>query len=200
MVTATPHYLLFPQSNRTSSVGAWQFTIRLADGSEQYQAADVEPGLHGQRLELLTVIRALESLDQPSQVTLVGCSEYIRNGMQYGLPEWQANGWRWECFGQMVPVKNGDLWQRMERALRFHQVECCRRRFDLPHGRFGGENSPADRLAGESQGAWGSGVGLSYWVKYKTSVLRSVGRHIAAAWRAVFRSGNVTFRFGQPET
>jgi ribonuclease HI len=171
----------------------------LADGSEQYQAADVEPGLHGQRLELLTVVRALESLDQPSQVTLVGCSEYIRNGMQYGLPEWQTNGWRWECFGQMVPVKNGDLWQRMERALRFHHVECCRRRFDPPHGRFGGENARADGLAGESQGAWGSGVGLLYWVKYRTSVLRAIGQRIAAAWRAVWRTGSVRFRFGQPE-
>ena len=97
------------------------------------EAADVEPGLHGERLELLTVIRALESLDQPSHVTLMGCSKYVRNGMQYGLPEWQANGWRWECFGQMVPVKNFDLWQRMERALRFHHVECCHRRFDGPH-------------------------------------------------------------------
>ena len=46
----------------------------------------------------------------------MGCTRYVRNGMQYGLPEWQANGWRWECFGQLVPVKNFDLWQRMERA------------------------------------------------------------------------------------
>ena len=75
----------------------------------------------------------LESLDQPSQVTLVECGRYVRQGLQYGLAEWRENGWRWEFFGDMVPVKNGDLWQRLDRALRFHQVECCRRRFDPPH-------------------------------------------------------------------
>ena len=116
MDVAAPHYWLSSRANRSFGDGCWQFTIRSADGSVEYEATDVEPGLFGQRLELLTVIRALESLDQPSRVTLVSCSDYIRNGMQYGLPEWQANGWRWECFGQMVPVKHSDLWQRLERA------------------------------------------------------------------------------------
>ena len=118
MDVATPHYWLSSRANRTYGDGCWQFTLRSADRSVEYEAADLEPGLFGQRLELLTVIRPLESLDQPSRVTLVSCSDYIRNGMQYGLPEWQANGWRWECFGQMVPVKHSDLWRRLERALK----------------------------------------------------------------------------------
>ena len=178
MDIAAPHYLLFSQASHAQGVGHWQFTLRSVDGSEQHQASDAEPGLQGERLELLTVLRALESLDQPSEVTLMGCSTYVRNGMQYGLPEWQANGWRWECFGQMVPVKNFDLWQRMERALRFHRVDCCRRRFDGPHTLSGDSpEAPPAAPAGERRGwVWGIRVKLSDWLKYLHGGLRAYYR------------------------
>lgn len=137
----TPHYLLFAEANGTGAPGRWRFLLRNADGSEQFEAADMEAGVQGERLDLLTVVRALESLDQPSRVTLIGCSRYIRHGMQYGLSEWRVNGWRWESFGQLVPIKNGDLWQRMDRAMRFHRVECCQRRLDPPHRWFCGPHT-----------------------------------------------------------
>ena len=133
MKAPTPHYLLFSEAGSGDGSGRWRFLLHSADGSEQFEAADVEPDVQGERLHLLTIVRALESLDQPSRVTLVGCNRHVRQGMQYGLPEWRDNDWQWEFFGQLVPVKNGDLWQRMDRALRFHEVECCRRRFDPPH-------------------------------------------------------------------
>ena len=41
-----------------------------------------------------------------------------------GLPEWRANDWQWEHFGEMVPVKNRDLWQRVDRALGYHELKC----------------------------------------------------------------------------
>jgi ribonuclease HI len=81
----------------------------------------------------LAVVRGLEALAQPSRVTLVTHSRYVNRGLTYGLAEWRANGWQWEHFGQMVPVKNRDLWQRVDRALLFHQLDCRRWRFDLPH-------------------------------------------------------------------
>jgi ribonuclease HI len=124
MNASTPQYILFLESSRSHDSGQWRFSLRTPDGAEQLVADDIEPETRGERLDLLTVVRALEALDQPSHVTLVGCSRYVRNGLQYGLPEWRSNGWRWEFFGQMMPVKNGDLWQRLDRALRFHQVEC----------------------------------------------------------------------------
>ncbi len=133
MSVPTPHYLLFSEASRGCDSGRWRFTLRAADGSEQFEAADVEPTARGERLDLLTVVRALESLDQPSRVTLAGCSPYVRQGMQYGLSDWCRNGWRWESFGQMVPVKNRDLWQRIDRALRFHRVECRQWRRDPAH-------------------------------------------------------------------
>ena len=112
--------------------------LQAADGPDRLEAGDVEPGISGERLQLLTVIRGLEALDQPSRVTLITSSSYVREGIRHGLFEWRSNGWRWERFGQLVPVKNLDLWQRIERALRFHQVECRTRRFDAPHERLDG--------------------------------------------------------------
>jgi len=93
----------------------------------------MEPNTWGERLDLLTVLRGLESLDQPSRVTLVGCSRYVEQGILYGLTEWRDNDWRWEYFGQMAPVRDADLWQRMDRVLQIHQVDCQRRRFDQGH-------------------------------------------------------------------
>ena len=127
MIVPTPHYLLYSQTSHESGLGYWQFTLRRPDGSKRFEAADAEPAVRGERLELLTVIRALESLDEPSRVTLVGCSPSIRRGVLYGLPEWRHNGWRWEFYGRMVPIKNGDLWQRLDCALEFHHLEYGRR-------------------------------------------------------------------------
>lgn len=87
-------------------------------------ASDHEPASCGERLELLAVVRGLEALDGPSRVTLVTKSRYVSRGMKHGLAEWRANEWRWERFGRIVPVKDSDLWQRVDRALLFHEVDC----------------------------------------------------------------------------
>lgn len=133
MRVATPHYLLFSESCRKSPRGQWRFVLQSIDGSEQLEAADAEPDAYGERLELLAVVRGLEALAQPSRVTLVTPSKYVNRGLAYGLEEWRSNGWQWEHYGAMVPVKNRDLWQRVDRALVYHQLECRTWRFDLPH-------------------------------------------------------------------
>jgi ribonuclease HI len=125
---------LFSESCGSSDDGQWRFVLQSLDGSEQLEAADAEPGALGERLELLAVVRGLEALEQPSRVTLVTPSRYVNRGLAYGLQEWRASGWQWEHYGEMVPVKNRDLWQRVDRALGFHQLECRTWRFDLPHG------------------------------------------------------------------
>jgi hypothetical protein len=53
--------------------------------------------------------------------------------MRHGLVQWRENDWMWERFGKMTPVKDGDLWRRIDQAMRFHQVECRTWRFDLSH-------------------------------------------------------------------
>lgn len=145
MKVAAPHYLLFSESCRKSSQGNWRFVLQSLDGSEPLEAADSEPEVHGERLELLAVVRGLEALAQPSRVTLVTPSRYVNRGLTYGLAEWRANDWQWEHFGEMVPVKNRDLWQRVDRALEYHRVECRAWRFDLPHLAAQGPAGPAPR-------------------------------------------------------
>jgi ribonuclease HI len=138
MKVSSPHYVLFSEFSHMAGEGRWRFVLQAADGPDRLEAGDVEPGINGERLQLLTVIRGLEALDQPSRVTLITSSSYVREGIRHGLSEWRTNGWRWERFGQLVPVKNLDLWQRVDRAMRFHQVECRTRRYDSPHDRLEG--------------------------------------------------------------
>ena len=126
----TPHFFLFSQANRGSNRDEWSFVLKAADGSAMLKAADAEPEAHGERLELLAVVRGLEALDQPSCVTLVTPSRYVKRGINYGLPEWGRNGWKWEHFGEMVPVKNRDLWQRLDRALKIHRIQGTAWRID----------------------------------------------------------------------
>ena len=159
----TPHYLLISEASRTKGVGYWRFVLRQIDGSAAtaLEVGDVEPDAWGERLDLLTVVRALESLDQPSRVTLQGCTRYVEQGIQYGLADWRENQWRWECFGAMVSVRDADLWQRMDRILQFHQVDCGQRRFDAGHNRLAGPHwSPV-----KPGKKWVDRVARNNWVK-----------------------------------
>lgn len=183
MTLPTPHYLLFSQS-RDGPQGDWRFVLRCANGSEQLEVADQEPHVQGERLELLTVVRGLEALDQPSKVTLMTPSKYVREGIRYGLSEWRGNGWRWEFFGEMVPVKNCDLWQRIDRAMRFHEVDCRTWRLDPPHeGGLVRENVPGDRRSGKADRGMADPRAECGWRR----VLLDWGRRVAAMvqrWRA----------------
>jgi ribonuclease HI len=129
MILNRPHYLLLSESRShrlagADSTGHWRFVLESTNGHDRFEAGDCEPAVGGERLELLTVIRGLEALDQPSQVTLVTPSRYVSRGLRYGLNQWRRNDWRWEYDGRMIPVTNHDLWQRLDRALQYHDVRC----------------------------------------------------------------------------
>ncbi len=114
-------------------------------------ADDVDPDARGDRLELLTVVRGLEALEQPSRVTLWTPSTYVREGIRHGLREWRENGWQWEYFGRMVPVKNDDLWKRLDRAMEFHQLDCRTWRIDPAHTSQGADiPSDGDLVASDT--------------------------------------------------
>jgi ribonuclease HI len=158
-----PHYFLFVETARNGNPGQWKFSLKDNSGVTRFQAVDVEPDIFGERLDLLTIIRALESLDQPSRVTLASSSTYIRQGIRYGIPDWRANNWQWEFFGYMVPVKNADLWQRIDHLLHVHSVECRQLRFDGAHNTVASlkitrkQSQPAN---------WGIRVAADIWLKY----------------------------------
>lgn len=128
-----PSFTLIAEPRTSAQQPGWRFSLQTDGGKEFISAEDCEHGLSHERLELLAVIRGLEALEQPSRVSILTPSQYVRRGLAYGLEEWRSNGWTWEHFGQMVLVKNHDLWQRLDRALAIHQVECRRWRFDAAH-------------------------------------------------------------------
>ena len=134
-----PHFQLFSHASASraaahagsdDSSGEWRFILKREDGQVEAQAADEEPGTPGDRLELLAIVRGLEALDQPSRVTLFTASRYVARGLRFGLEGWRESDWQWERFGQMQPVKNADLWQRIDQAMRFHQVDVRTPRYD----------------------------------------------------------------------
>ena len=124
MNSSVPHYRLFSTADSENRPGYWRFCFQSDDGTIHLDTEDLEPEIRGARLELLTLVRALEALDEPATVTLVTGSRFIREGLRHGITEWKRNGWRWERFGRMIPVRNADLWQRIDCALAIHRVSC----------------------------------------------------------------------------
>jgi ribonuclease HI len=125
MNCSTSQYHLFAEACR-SPQGAyhWHFQLDATNGALRLDVTDEEPGAPLDRLELWAVVRGLEALDQPSRVTLSTPSRYVNHGLRYGLQEWRESGWQWESFGQMTPIKNEDLWKRIDQAVSIHRVQC----------------------------------------------------------------------------
>jgi ribonuclease HI len=71
------------------------------------------------RMELMAAIAALETLTRPCRVEVHTDSQYLRNGITEWIAGWKANGWR---TAQKKPVKNADLWQRLDEARKRHEV------------------------------------------------------------------------------
>jgi ribonuclease HI len=133
MSIRAPHFLLMSETTTDADQNQWRFVLASSDGDQKLVASDTEPATQGERLELLSVVRGLEALEQPSEVTLLTDSRYVSQGIAHGLSEWRSNDWCWERFGELTPVKNLDLWQRVDQALKFHRVDCRTWRFDSAH-------------------------------------------------------------------
>jgi ribonuclease HI len=105
-------------------LGRWQFVLERMDGPERLEAADGESYIHQDRLALLAVVRGLEALEQASLVRLVTTSRYVDRGLRFGLPNWRETNYQWESFGERKPVRNADLWRRVDVAMQYHKVTC----------------------------------------------------------------------------
>ncbi|MCU0709789.1 MAG: hypothetical protein MUF23_16015 [Pirellula sp.] len=140
MATHKPHYLLFCDgcllpsgALHTEARGRWRFVLEEVISGEKIEATDCETTDHPDRIALLAVMRGLEALEQPSRVTLITTSRYVARGLQYGLVEWRENDYCWEHFGSVQPIRNADLWRRVDVALRFHEVQCRWMAQESPH-------------------------------------------------------------------
>jgi ribonuclease HI len=94
------------------------------------------------RMEMMAAIQALESLKRPCKVRLVTDSQYVRKGITEWIVQWKQRGWK---TSSKSPVKNVDLWQRLDAAMQRHQVEWHWVRGHSGHA----ENEIADALANQ---------------------------------------------------
>ena len=131
MTSPKPHYLLFCDGNVSANGesvglqrGRWRFVLEDLVSGVRVEATDQENACAPDRSALVAVLRGLEALEQPSRVTLVTTSRYVTRGLQYGLSEWRDNDYSWEHFGTVQPIRNADIWKRIDRALAYHQVQC----------------------------------------------------------------------------
>ncbi len=99
-----------------------------------------EPHTTNNRMELLAAIEALGALREPCAVTLTTDSEYLRKGITEWIDNWKKRGWRTAA---KAPVKNVDLWQRLDEAVQRHAIQW---RWVKGHSGHR-ENELADQLA-----------------------------------------------------
>jgi ribonuclease HI len=118
--------------------GGWGAVLRW-NGHEK-ELSGGEPRTTNNRMELMAAIAALESLKRPSRVVLTTDSTYVKQGITDWLHRWKRNGWR---TASRKPVKNEDLWRRLDAAAARHEVEWRWVKGHAGHP----ENERADALA-----------------------------------------------------
>lgn len=98
--------------------GGWG-ALLMFDGREK-ELSGAESLTTNNRMELTAVIQALEALKRPVKARVYTDSEYVRRGITEWLPSWKARGWR---TADKKPVKNQDLWEKLEALAAGHEVE-----------------------------------------------------------------------------
>lgn len=125
--------------------GGWGVLLQALDGDRVVKERELKGGeavTTNNRMELLAAIAALETLKTPSRITIVTDSAYVKNGITAWMHGWKKNGWKTAA---KKPVKNADLWERLDAAQARHEV-----RWEWVKGHAGHpENERADELARE---------------------------------------------------
>jgi len=118
--------------------GGWGAILRF--DSIEKELSGGEPLTTNNRMEMMAAIGALEALKRPCHVRLHTDSIYLRDGITRWINKWRSNGW---LTSDRKPVKNADLWLRLEKAMAPHRIEWAWIRGHAGHH----ENERADELA-----------------------------------------------------
>ena len=101
--------------------GGWAYILRHAATGVEQAASDGEASSTNNRMELISVIEGLRSLDRPCIVDLYSDSQYVVNGLAEWLDGWKARGWK---RGRNATVKNLELWQELDELRQTHELHC----------------------------------------------------------------------------
>jgi ribonuclease HI len=118
--------------------GGWGVLLRYRGHEKTLYGG--EPLTTNNRMELTAAIMGLEALTRPCKVCLTTDSEYVKKGITEWMPNWKKRGWK---TASRTPVKNVDLWQRLDEAISQHDVSWHWVRGHTGHP----ENERADALA-----------------------------------------------------
>ena len=123
--------------------GGWGALLIARDGDNVLKQKELQGGeaqTTNNRMELMAAISALEALARPTEITIVTDSNYVKNGITGWIYGWKKNGWK---NAAKKPVKNAELWQRLDAANASHKVT-----WEWVKGHAGHpENERADELA-----------------------------------------------------
>ena len=121
--------------------GGWGALLRF-NGSEKTLKGG-ETDTTNNRMELQAAISALESLSKPCKIQLTTDSRYVMDGIQQWLPNWKKRGWK---TANKKPVKNEDLWRKLDRLVSGHEID-----WHWVKGHSGHkENEMVDQLANDA--------------------------------------------------
>ncbi len=118
--------------------GGWGALLRY--NSHEKKLSGFSSRTTNNRMELMAAIRAMEALKRPCQVIITTDSQYVRDGMTKWLPGWKSKGW---ARAGKKPLKNADLWKRLDELCQEHKVTWHWVRGHAGHA----ENEVADKLA-----------------------------------------------------
>ena len=144
-VATSPAVVLFTDGacRGNPGPGGWAYILRHPASGTEKEASGGAPLTTNNQMELQAVIEGLAALKKRSSVEIVTDSTYVAKGSREWLPTWKANGWRRREGKSWKPVKNEELWRRMDELLARHDV-----RFTIIRGHAGHpENERCDELA-----------------------------------------------------
>jgi ribonuclease HI len=140
MTADRPEIVIHTDGACSGNPGPGGWGAVLTSGRHRKELSGAEANTTNNRMELTAAIQALEALKRPSRVHLITDSAYLRNGIMSWIHTWKRNGW---LTSERTPVKNADLWRRLDQALAHHEIQ-----WHWVKGHAGTpENERADQLA-----------------------------------------------------
>jgi ribonuclease HI len=143
---ASPEVLLFTDGACSGNPGrgGWAFILKHPASGKVMEHYGAEVETTNNRMELMAVIQGLSALKKTEvYVEIFTDSEYVRKGMQDWMAGWKRNGWKRKEQGKLKPLKNDDLWIKLDELMALHHLKLTRVAGHSGHP----ENDRCDELA-----------------------------------------------------
>lgn len=120
----TPHVQLYTDGgcSRNPGPGGWAFILRHMGTGKEKEESGAEEHTTNNRMELVAVVEGLSALKRRCLVELYTDSEYVRKGLAEWMAGWKKKGWKRKEGDRLVPVKNEDLWKKLDELVARHDI------------------------------------------------------------------------------